>query len=102
MKAKAERVRTEFMNDLSVHICNELVRLGINKDEAENHAVKAAESFVQQWQGQLLYVPKNTRLTNAKKRQKIRDEFTGNNHRELASKHGVNVRTVYKILRGKS
>lgn len=99
MKAKAERVRTEFMTDLSVHICNELVRLGIDQDEAENHAVKAAESFIEQWQGQLLYVPKNTRLANAQKRQKIRDEFTGNNHKELASKHCVNVRTVYKILR---
>lgn len=49
--------------------------------------------------GETLYVGKVVTRDRAIRNERIRREFDGRNHRELARRFGVTRRTVYNILR---
>ena len=49
-------------------------------------------------QGQNIYLPRTEHLTRQLKCERIKQEFTGQNHRELARKFGISLTQVYRIL----
>ncbi len=50
--------------------------------------------------GRQVYIGIGAKERADRRNAAIRAEFTGNNHAELARRHGVCVQTVYKILKG--
>ena len=97
--ATMKKRRAEFLETLIDHIADELKAVGISPKEAEARALESANTFTERCKSGLIYIPKNTQLETEAAYQKIRDEFTGNNHQELADKYGKHLRTIYKILK---
>ncbi|MCW5666511.1 MAG: DNA-binding protein [Piscinibacter sp.] len=71
---------------------------GIDEARARSAAVDLAEHLRDYWGGQVLYVPKGGRLETRKRWAEVWDEFRGDNHAELARKHGLGLQQVYKII----
>lgn len=94
-----EALRSEFIADLASHIAEELTSAGVDSDTANLQALESADAFAERWQGLHLYVAKNIKKTTQETHSQIRAEFTGNNHKELAKRHGKHLRTIYKILK---
>lgn len=57
-----------------------------------------ADELRMAWAGQLVYVPMDKSRRNAR----IFEQFTGNNHHELAERYHLGVPTIYDILRAES
>lgn len=83
------------VNDFSKSGVDLIKRDFMQLDDLPGYLVKGiTEHFIGAWGGQQLYVPKGVGIRNAK----IVAEFTGDNHEDLARRHGITVRTVYDIL----
>ncbi len=59
---------------------------------------KSIEEICNMYGGLQIYIPSARRFV----RNKIRQEFTGSNHVELARKYKMSVRQIYKILEASS
>lgn len=97
--ATMKKRRAEFLEALIDHIAHDLIAIGLPQEEAAKRALASANAFTERCNSGLIYIPKNTQLETEAAYQQIRDEFTGNNHKELADKHGKHPRTIYKILK---
>ncbi|WP_052702333.1 Mor transcription activator family protein [Marinomonas sp. S3726] len=97
--SKMDAQRSEFLEDLTLHITKELTEAGIDPAKAKQQALVSADAFAKRWQGLHLYVPKNIKKASQDIRKKVTSEFTGNNHGQLAIRHNVHIRTIYKILK---
>lgn len=97
--SKMDAQRSEFLEDLALHITKELTEAGIDSDTAQTQALASADAFAKRWQGLHLYVPKNIKKVSLDNREKIRSEFTGNNHDQLAIRYNIHIRTIYKMLK---
>lgn len=64
------------------------------KKAAAEVAGAVADMMCLTWGGANLYIPKDAR----RRSRKIYEDFTGNNHNELALKYGVSITTIYKAL----
>ncbi|APC14561.1 DNA-binding protein [Pseudomonas frederiksbergensis] len=73
--------------------------LGVSADLAEATSVEITTLFAHLWGGQVVYVPKGVCIQASRLHQKIYDDFTGRNHHEVATKHGVSVQQVYRVVK---
>lgn len=100
MASTASRARTaELLQDVADQVCEALTECGVLSAAATSAGQAVAAHLAAQWGGQLIYFPKGMASIVQEKRRQIVQEFTGNNHAELARKHGVSVTHVYAILR---
>jgi Mor family transcriptional regulator len=93
--------RSEFLLDLASHIASVALACGADREEAESIGMSSADEFAARWKSQHMYIPANLWAEAEKKHKQVKAEFTGKNHKELADKHGLHVRTIYKIIGGK-
>ncbi|MDT4884111.1 Mor transcription activator family protein [compost metagenome] len=47
----------------------------------------------------MVYIPKGVSIQASKLHQQIYDDWTGHNHHEVATKHGVSVQYVYRVIK---
>lgn len=73
--------------------------LGVSTELAEATSVEITTLFAHLWGGQVVYVPKGVSIQASRLHQKIFDDWTGRNHHEVATKHGVSVQLVYKVVK---
>lgn len=73
--------------------------LGVSPELAEATSVEITTMFAFLWGGQVVYVPKGVFIQASKLHQKIYDDFTGRNHHQVATKHGVSVQHVYTVVK---
>lgn len=73
--------------------------LGVTAEVAEAAAVEVTMLFAHLWGGQVVYIPKGVSIQASKLHQQIYDDWTGHNHPEVASKHGVSVQYVYRVIK---
>ncbi|MGO2703370.1 Mor transcription activator family protein [Pseudomonas helleri] len=73
--------------------------LGVNAELAESTSIEITMLFAHLWGGQVVYVPKGVCIQASKLHQKIFDDWTGRNHHEVATKHGVSVQHVYAVVK---
>lgn len=59
---------------------------------------KLALEFASLYQGTGMYFPKLDSLLQRERNKRIREEFDGYNHKELAIRYGVTERWIYDIL----
>lgn len=73
--------------------------LGVSGELAEATSVEITTLFAHLWGGQVVYIPKGVCIQASKLHHKIFDDWTGRNHHEVATKHGVSVQHVYAVVK---
>lgn len=67
-------------------------------EQAEQIAYDLAQTMTAHWGGSMLYVPKTNPEKLRARNLTIWDDFTGNNHHQLAQKYDLSTIAIYKIL----
>lgn len=90
---------TAFLQDM-VGIGADIIATSaqLSIEEAEQIAYDLAQTMTAHWGGSMLYVPKTNPDKIRKRNLAIWDDFTGNNHHQLAQKYDLATPTVYQIL----
>ncbi|NMY40903.1 Mor transcription activator family protein [Pseudomonas sp. WS 5013] len=91
--------RHELLADVADRAACILKGCGMGEQEAQDAGDAIADDLADNWGGQFITVPKDMKYRHAKRAQQIHDEFNGTNHAELATKHGLSVNAIYKILK---
>lgn len=73
--------------------------LSLPADQADRLTLGVIEAIRSRFEGGLIYIPKCQYAKTVERNQAILAEFDGNNHRELARKHGITIAYTYEILR---
>lgn len=90
----------ELLVDLAEQCAFILVEMaGLEEDVANQIGREVSDRMASHWGGQNIYVPIGLSLKLSSRDRQIYDEFTGNNHRELARKWGVSMQWIYKIVK---
>jgi Mor family transcriptional regulator len=89
----------QTLRDLADVVAQQLVDAQV-LDEARARQVgrTVADRVCEEWQGQIVTVPKAALFRVRKRWQEIYERFTGNNHAELAREYGMGVRQIYKVI----
>lgn len=72
---------------------------GLTEESAKRLAVSISKTFVEDFGGEVIYIPKSILLPLSGRDWAIYNEFNGDNHNELARKYKVSVAWVYKIIK---
>lgn len=98
---KADGAIPVLLEDL-VRIATKILaaELGLDRDKAELVGMQIADTFAVECGGQSTYIPKAFHFRRYKQYMQIWEEFTGDNHNELALKHDLSVQSIYAILKG--
>lgn len=91
--------RNEFFDDLLTFIAEQLVKHGMNEQEAACSAEEIALRLYENWNSATLVFPKRPRLYMERLKQSILSEFTGSNLLELIRKYRISETTFYRWLR---
>lgn len=73
--------------------------LKIPRARAEEFGADVADDIAEVWGGQNFYIPMDMIAKARSRDEELYDEFTGDNHNELALKYGLSVQHVYRIVR---
>ncbi|QBP11662.1 DNA-binding protein [Cupriavidus metallidurans] len=90
--------RHELLSDISAHTSQVLREHGIDSDVAEQAGDAVANQLAENWGGQQFTFPRDYFFRIAKRDLKIYEEFRGNNYAELARKHHMTARGLYKLI----
>ena len=90
--------RHELLADVADRAACILKGCGMGEQEAQDAGDAIADDLADNWGGQFITVPKDMKYRHARRAQQIHDEFNGTNHAELATKRGLSVNAIYKIL----
>ncbi|OOS08074.1 Mor transcription activator family protein [Moraxella cuniculi DSM 21768] len=89
----------EFSQALYDIIYHALINQGVNKEQAAAIAEESTDTVLDEFGGENLYIPKNISGKAARRNRTIYEEFTGDNHDELAKKYGVTLQRIYTIIK---
>jgi len=73
--------------------------LKVPKAKAEEFGADIADDIADVWGGQNFYIPKDMIAKARSRDARLYDEFTGDNHNELADKFDLSTQHVYRIVR---
>ena len=88
--------------DLISEIATEIPVESLSEDlqgVAEIFGIEGALRLTQRFGGMTIYIPKIDKLRRYRRDIRIRNEFTGINHRELARKYHMTETAIRKIVR---
>lgn len=90
----------ELLQTLADHVAwSAKETLNISPELAEAHGNEVAMQMAAIWGGQQLYMPKGIHVQASKLHQQFFEEWTGQNHREIARKHNLSLAFVYKVVK---
>ncbi|TNG91338.1 transcriptional regulator [Pasteurellaceae bacterium USgator11] len=90
----------DLLADLAKYTVSAVRELAdIDNDTAENIGMIVAMKTGHNWGGLNVYVPKSMTLFACEREKQIYNEFTGNNHPQLAKKYGLSIQWIYKIVK---
>lgn len=86
------------------HLYTKITDLGkseaaLDDDVAKRLAASVSKAVVEDFGGEVIYIPKGILVPLSGRDWAIYQEFNGNNHKELARKYKVSVAWVYQILK---
>lgn len=88
----------ELLEELAEVVAASILENGGNSDLAKDAGQHVAETMSLMWGGQTIYFPKGVRARLHKKHLKIWEDFTGDNHSELARRYDMSVQHIYNII----
>lgn len=89
----------EFSQALYDIIYHALIRQGMVGEQVLAVAEESTDTVLDEFGGENLYIPKNISGKAHRRNRQIYDEFTGDNHDELAKKYGVTLQRIYAIIK---
>lgn len=87
----------EALSDLAQCV-RELLARRIPTDQAADLAVEITEGIRARFGGSQVYIPKGDANRRAQRDQAILREFDGGNHRDLAIRHSLSLKEIYRVL----
>ncbi len=87
------------LRDLLDVVRNIFERAGVPSARAEAIAVSVTMGVAHYFGGRMNYLPRGERLATGMLHLQMYREFDGRNHRHLAEKYGMNIVTVYSVLK---
>lgn len=87
-----------MLRDLADTVARQLADVGIEPERARAIGTTVAEHVRELYGGQLIYFPSGASFETRKRWLTIWQEFNGHNHADLARRHGMNVKQVYRVL----
>ncbi|MDP8098535.1 Mor transcription activator family protein [Pasteurella atlantica] len=84
-----------FVDDVNV-IINEIIKKEITGDKRKEYLLKRLSC---RYGGLSFYIPKGYIRRTQRKKARLKKEFNGSNHNQLAVKYKLSVQRVYEILR---
>lgn len=100
MREQLKSKGPELLTDLADHVALTLIQSCRLDQEAARQAAQAvAVHMADHWGGQSIYFPMGLARRISERDSLIRQEFTGNNHGDLARKYGVSLQWIYKIVK---
>lgn len=96
---KLTKLGTAFLQDM-VGIGAAIVASSaqIPTEQAEQVAYELVAAMTKHWGGSMLYVPKTDPNKVIKRNRAMWNDFTGDNHHQLAQNYDLATPTVYQIL----
>lgn len=88
----------EVLIEISDVVAETLKKAGVEPELAKAAGETALEEVRDRFGGQVVYIPKDQLQRTKKRWAEIWNEFNGQNHAELARKHGMGVHAIYRIL----
>lgn len=88
----------EFLADLMEHTAEVLAEAGVPRERAEVFGLAVALRLRARWAKQNIYFAEGRSIDLRSRNQRIWDEFNGRNYDELASKYGVTVVWIRRII----
>lgn len=88
----------EILSDLAQRVTEQLVKTGMDVQNATVVGRQAAEDIRQHWGGQLVYIPQGMSYERRQEYEEIWTAFTGDNHGELARRFKKSVSQIYRIV----
>lgn len=90
----------ELLQDLADNVKAILMEIvEMPADKADQVGMEIANRMSDNWRGQIIYFPAGLSAKIHTRDLQIWDEFTGNNHSQLAKKYEVSLQWVYKIVK---
>jgi len=90
----------ELLIDLAQNIAHVLAELiELDQERGEHVGQEVANRMSAHWGGQLIYFPIGTAIKLSARDLAIWNDFTGQNHSDLARKYGVSLQWIYKIVK---
>lgn len=91
---------TELLQDLADKLAQQAqAMLGVPADKAKRFAHEAAGRVADDWGGQNIYVPMDMVGRRSERNDRLYREFTGDNAPYLATKYGLSIQCVYRIIK---
>lgn len=90
----------ELLQDLAAKLAEQAVStLGINEGQAKSFAQEVAGRLADDWGGQVVYIPMDVAGRRSQRNAQLFKEFRGDNVSELATKYGLSIQCVYRIIK---
>jgi Mor family transcriptional regulator len=89
----------ELLADMHGALSAAFQKDGKSQNDAEHDADIALEAMVENFGGETVYLPTAALAKAEERNARIRQEFTGNNHRELARKFGNSIQHIYRVVK---
>lgn len=90
----------ELLQDLAEKLAYQAKHmLGVNDAKAKAFAHEAVGRIADDWGGQNVYIPMDLVGRRSQRNAQLYREFRGDNAPELASKYGLSVQCVYRIVK---
>lgn len=67
--------------------------------QVENNEDYFIQCLIERMAGEIVYIPNNAQARIGLKTKRIKQEFNGKNHTELARKYDVSVQWIYKLIK---
>ena len=99
MVSKSNTRAETLLDEIAAAVSYHLKKLGIAEPKALEIGASVAEKIRATFGGQALYIAVEQQKKVAERDAELFAEFTGTNHNDLASRYGISVVHVYRIVK---
>lgn len=99
MKGQAQNRSPELLREIHEAVTTAFLGAGKPQDVAEDDAGLVVDTLTSTFGGEMLYIPSALMDRIDERHKRIREEFTGDNQRQLARKHGYSIQHIYRIIK---
>lgn len=90
------RRRNDLLSDLAESVAYELVKFGMDPDQAKESGESVALAIHENWRGMSVVFPMHPELARQRLRAAILNDYNGANVADLVRKYSVAENTIYK------
>jgi Mor family transcriptional regulator len=89
----------EILQEITDGLIRAFIKHGKSEEQAETNALIAVDAMIFLMGGQMIYFPRGLLENIDARNKRIKEEFTGANHSDLARRYGISKQHVYRIIK---